>query len=211
VTAALPAWRRSNLGSTPWATIWSATIARRARTSESCEGSPDVRSAGAINATISQPATTDGRTLCATSYNADVPQDPPRPQQLDRRLGPIDAAAIVISNVIGVGIFIAPGIIHNCASPPVSGVGLVEIGICWATGMPNSTLRPRGKRPPAGGPAPRGLTGWISFVAGFAGAVLQALGRHYLGRFACGGTQSGIHDPGSRTAVALSPAPASWP
>ena len=32
---------------------------------------------------------------------------------LDRRLGPLDASAIVISNVIGVGIFTTPGVVAN--------------------------------------------------------------------------------------------------
>ena len=32
----------------------------------------------------------------------------PRPASLDRRLGPLDAAAIVVSNVIGGGIFFVP-------------------------------------------------------------------------------------------------------
>ena len=44
----------------------------------------------------------------ATSYNAEVPHHPPGAAELERRLGPLDAAAIVISNVIGVGIFITP-------------------------------------------------------------------------------------------------------
>ena len=33
----------------------------------------------------------------------------PPHDSLDRRLGPLDASAIVISNVIGVGIFTTPG------------------------------------------------------------------------------------------------------
>ena len=35
----------------------------------------------------------------------------PQSASLDRRLGPLDAAAIVISNVIGVGIFTTPGFV----------------------------------------------------------------------------------------------------
>ena len=36
---------------------------------------------------------------------------PPPPAVLDRRLGPFDAAAIVVSNVIGGGIFFVPVIV----------------------------------------------------------------------------------------------------
>ena len=36
---------------------------------------------------------------------------PPSRASLDRRLGPLDASAIVISNVIGVGIFTTPGVV----------------------------------------------------------------------------------------------------
>ena len=134
-------------------------------------------------------------TLRATSYNADVPQHPPRPQQLDRRLGPIDAAAIVISNVIGVGIFITPQIIAQAVPHPLGFLAVWFAGGLLAfTGAlayaELGTMRPRSGGEyvylrEGYGPLAAFLTGWTSFVAGFAGAIAAgALGAaDYLGRF----------------------------
>ena len=47
---------------------------------------------------------------------------------LDRRLGPLDAAAIVVSNVIGVGIFITPGYVATLLP---SGAAILGV---WALG-----------------------------------------------------------------------------
>jgi len=52
----------------------------------------------------------------------------PSHQQLERRLGPIDASAIVISNVIGVGIFTSPGIIAQMVPHPI---GMLSV---WLAG-----------------------------------------------------------------------------
>jgi basic amino acid/polyamine antiporter, APA family len=134
-------------------------------------------------------------TLRATSYNADVPHHPPGPQQLDRRLGPIDAAAIVVSNVIGVGIFIAPGIIAQLVPHPLLFLGVWLGGglLAFAGAMAYAelgTLLPRSGGEyvylrEGYGPLAAFLTGWTSFVAGFAGAIAAgALGAaDYLGRF----------------------------
>src|SRR5262249_57334879 len=49
--------------------------------------------------------------LLPSSQNEAVLAPPPPPISLERRLGPLDASAIVISNVIGVGIFTTPGVV----------------------------------------------------------------------------------------------------
>ena len=133
--------------------------------------------------------------LRATSYNADVPQQPPGPQQLDRRLGPIDAAAIVVSNVIGIGIFITPQIIAQAVPHPAGFLAVwLAGGLLAFTGAlayaELGTMRPRSGGEyvylrEGYGPLAAFLTGWTSFVAGFAGAIAAgALGAaDYLGRF----------------------------
>ena len=131
----------------------------------------------------------------STRYNAGVSDSTPHPQFLERRLGPIDAAAIVISNVIGVGIFITPGIIAQLVPHPVwflavwLGGGLLAFAGALAYAELGS-LRPRSGGEyvylrEGYGPLAAFLTGWTSFVAGFAGAIAaSALGAaDYLGRF----------------------------
>ena len=114
---------------------------------------------------------------------------------LERRLGPLDAAAIVISNVIGVGIFTTPGIIAQIVPHPVSMICVWLAGglLAFAGAMAYAELA--ALRPRAGGeyiylreafgPLAGFLTGWTSFVAGFAGAIAAgAIGAaDYLGRF----------------------------
>ena len=114
---------------------------------------------------------------------------------LERRLGPIDAAAIVIANVIGVGIFITPGVIATAVPHPMWIIGVwIAGGLLALAGAVAyaelATLRPRSGgeyvylREGFGGVAAF-LTGWTSFVAGFAGAIAAAavgVGS-YLGRF----------------------------
>jgi len=114
---------------------------------------------------------------------------------LVRRLGPIDAAAIVISNVIGGGIFFVPILV--AALVPSAGamlaVWLFGGILAFAGAMAYAELA--SLRPHAGGeyvylreaygPAAAFLTGWTSFVAGFSGAIAAgavALA-DYLGRF----------------------------
>ena len=126
-----------------------------------------------------------------------MPDVPPVPssQSLDRRLGPLDAAAIVISNVIGVGIFITPRIIATAVPHPLMFLGVWLVGglLAFAGAMAYAelgTLRPRSGGEyvylrEGFGPLAAFLTGWTSFVAGFAGAIAAgALGiSDYLGRF----------------------------
>ena len=120
------------------------------------------------------------------------------PDSLDRRLGPLDAAAIIVSNVIGGGIlFTPPQVAADVPNPWLFlSTWLAGGALAFAGAMAYAelaTLRPR-----AGGEyvylkAAYGrlaafLTGWTSFVAGFAGAmaanaVFLVL---YLDRFARG-------------------------
>jgi APA family basic amino acid/polyamine antiporter len=118
-----------------------------------------------------------------------------RARELQRRLGPLDSAAIVVSNVIGGGIFITPVFIASTAPDPLAMLGAWLVGglLAFAGAMAYAELA--AARPRAGGeyvylsgafgPLPAFLTGWTSFVAGFSGAIaVSALGlATYLGRF----------------------------
>jgi basic amino acid/polyamine antiporter, APA family len=100
---------------------------------------------------------------------------------LERRLGPLDAAAIVISNVIGGGIFFVPIIVAQLVPNPTAMLGVWLLGgaLAFAGAMAYAELA--AVRPHAGGeyvylrdaygPVAAFLTGWTSFIAGFSGAV----------------------------------------
>jgi APA family basic amino acid/polyamine antiporter len=117
------------------------------------------------------------------------------PVTLVRRLGPFDAAAIVVSNVIGSGIFITPVFIAAMSPAPLAMLGVWAVGgaLAFAGAMAYAelaTLRPRAGGEyvylrEAFGPLVAFLTGWTSFVAGFSGAIAaSAVGlASYLGRF----------------------------
>jgi APA family basic amino acid/polyamine antiporter len=121
-------------------------------------------------------------------------------RSLERRLGPLDASAIVIANVIGVGIFITPGIIAQNVPHPfgILGVWLAGGVLAFAGAMAYAelaALRPRSGGEyvylrEAYGPLTGFLSGWTSFVAGFSGAIAASAVAFaaYLGRFipACG-------------------------
>ena len=112
------------------------------------------------------------------ALNSDAPNGG---RGLERRLGPLDAAAIVISNVIGGGIFFVPVIVASLVpSPgPMLAVWLVGGALAFAGAMAYAELA--AVRPHAGGeyvylrdaygPLAAFLTGWTSFVAGFSGAI----------------------------------------
>jgi APA family basic amino acid/polyamine antiporter len=120
---------------------------------------------------------------------------PPPPAALERRLGPLDAAAIVVSNVIGGGIFFVPPIVAQFVpgAAPALGVWLLGGLLALAGAMAYAELA--ALRPRAGaeyvylreayGPMAAFLTGWTSFVAGFSGAIAaSAIGlAEYMGRF----------------------------
>jgi APA family basic amino acid/polyamine antiporter len=104
-----------------------------------------------------------------------------QPASLDRRLGPLDASAIVISNVIGVGIFTTPGIVASMLPNAAAILAVWALGgaLAFAGAMAYAELA--ALRPRAGGeyvylreafgPLAAFLTGWTSFVAGFSGAI----------------------------------------
>jgi APA family basic amino acid/polyamine antiporter len=114
---------------------------------------------------------------------------------LERRLGPLDAASIIVSNVIGGGIFLTPAVIAGLTGEPWTMIGVWLLGgaIAFAGAMAYAELA--AVRPDAGGeyvylrdafgPVAAFLTGWTSFVAGFSGAIAaSAVGfAFYLGRF----------------------------
>jgi basic amino acid/polyamine antiporter, APA family len=103
------------------------------------------------------------------------------PQVLERRLGPFDAAAIIVANVIGGGIlFRSPAV--AAAIPDATWFLLAWIGggvLAFMGAMAYAELA--ALRPKAGGeyvylreafgPLAGFLTGWTSFVAGFSGAI----------------------------------------
>jgi len=102
-------------------------------------------------------------------------------QSLERRLGPLDAAALIVSNVIGGGILFSPPQI--AASVPSAmlflSTWLAGGMLAFAGAMAYAELA--ALRPRAGGeyvylraafgPVAAFLTGWTSFVAGFSGAI----------------------------------------
>jgi basic amino acid/polyamine antiporter, APA family len=103
------------------------------------------------------------------------------PITLDRRLGPLDAAAIVIANVIGAGILFTPPAIASLVPHPIwflstwlAGGVLAFFGAMAYAEL--AALRPRAGGEyvylrEAYGPLAGFMTGWTSFVAGFAGAM----------------------------------------
>lgn len=117
------------------------------------------------------------------------------PVSLERRLRTYDAAAIVIANVVGVGIFTTPGIVAQMVPHPILILGLWVVGGAMALAgafayAELATLRPRAGGEyvylrEAFGPLAAFLTGWTSFVAGFSGAIAAgAVGlAAYLGHF----------------------------
>jgi APA family basic amino acid/polyamine antiporter len=119
----------------------------------------------------------------------------PPPASLQRRLGPLDGAAVVISNVIGGGIFFVPPIVAALVPHPAGMLGVWLVGGLLALAGAMAYAELAALRPQAGseyvylreayGPLAAFLTGWTSFVAGFAGAIAaSAVGlADYLGRF----------------------------
>lgn len=100
---------------------------------------------------------------------------------LERRLGPLDAAAIIVSNVIGGGILFLPPLIAAHVPNPMLFLGTWLAGgalaFCGAMAYAElAALRPRAGGEyvylrEAYGRLAGFLTGWTSFVAGFAGAM----------------------------------------
>jgi basic amino acid/polyamine antiporter, APA family len=126
---------------------------------------------------------------------APVRTAPVEPQGLQRRLGPLDAAAIIVSNVIGGGILFTPPQVAAAVPNPYMFLGTWVAGglLAFAGAMAYAELA--ALRPRAGGEyvylrAAFGklaafLTGWTSFVAGFSGAIAASavVLAFYVGRF----------------------------
>jgi APA family basic amino acid/polyamine antiporter len=114
---------------------------------------------------------------------------------LERRLGPLDAAAIIVSNVIGGGILFTPPLVAASVPNPWWFLSTWLAGgiLAFAGAMAYAELA--ALRPRSGGEyvylhAAYGrvaafLTGWTSFVAGFTGAIAASavVFTFYLDRF----------------------------
>jgi APA family basic amino acid/polyamine antiporter len=123
-----------------------------------------------------------------------IPPNPAVPS-LERRLGPCDAAAIIVSNVIGGGIlFVPPQIAAAVPSALLFLSTWVAGGLLAFSGAMAyaelAALRPRAGGEyvylrAAFGPLAAFLTGWTSFIAGFSGAIATSavVLAFYLGRF----------------------------
>jgi APA family basic amino acid/polyamine antiporter len=117
------------------------------------------------------------------------------PLQLERRLSAYDAAAVVVSNVIGSGILFMPAIVAGMVGNPGAMLAVWLGGgiLAFAGAMAYAELA--ALRPKSGGeyvylreafgPLAAFLTGWTSFVAGFSGAIAAtSVGlAAFLGRF----------------------------
>ena len=123
------------------------------------------------------------------AHPATSPQRPQQHSALERRLGPLDAAAIIVSNVIGGGILFTPPQVAAAVPHPWLFLGVWVAGgvLAFAGAMAYAELA--ALRPRAGGEyvylrAAYGrlaafLTGWTSFVAGFSGAIAASCGRSW--------------------------------
>ncbi|MFQ5572050.1 MAG: APC family permease [Rhodothermales bacterium] len=126
-----------------------------------------------------------------------MPQDvlTETPPVLRRTLGPFDGAALVVANVIGVGIFTVPGVVAGMVAEPFAFFAVWIVGGVFALIGALAYAELAAMLPRAGGeylylreafgPLAGFLTGWTSFVAGFSGAIAAAaIGfAAYLGRF----------------------------
>ncbi|MGE3578105.1 MAG: APC family permease, partial [Vicinamibacterales bacterium] len=127
--------------------------------------------------------------------SASTPAGSATASELARRLGPFDAAAIIVSNVIGGGIlFTPPQVAASVPSAPLflviwlAGGALAFAGALAYAELAAMTPRAGGEYVylrRAFGPAAAFLTGWTSFVAGFTGAIATSavVFAFYLGRF----------------------------
>ena len=114
---------------------------------------------------------------------------------LERRLGPLDGAALIVANVIGGGILFTPPQVAAAVPNAVLFLATWVAGglLAFAGAMAYAELAAR--RPRAGGeyvylgaaygPVAAFLTGWTSFVAGFSGAIATSavVLTFYVGRF----------------------------
>lgn len=109
-------------------------------------------------------------------------------------LGAVDGAMLVVSNIVGAGIFVTPGLVFAYLPSPLPFLGIWLAGgllalagaLCYAE---LAAMNPRSGGEylyirQAFGPLAGFLSGWTSFVAGFSGAVAAAAVGFavYLGR-----------------------------
>src|SRR3954453_3544421 len=128
----------------------------------------------------------------------DHQHSPPSPiadRQLARRLGPLDAAAIIVSDVSGAGILFTPPQIAAAVPAAIPFLATWVAGGLLAFAGAMSYAELAALRPRAGGEyvylrdafgrLAAFLSGWTSFVAGFAGAIATSavVLSFYLGRF----------------------------
>ncbi len=118
-----------------------------------------------------------------------------RPTQLRRVFRVRDGVALIISNVVGVGIFTTPAIIAKLVPEPSAMLALWIAGGCLALAGAMSYAQLGRMWPAAGGeyiylskaygPTAGFLSGWTSLIAGFSGAVAaSAVGLViYLGQY----------------------------
>jgi APA family basic amino acid/polyamine antiporter len=100
---------------------------------------------------------------------------------LGRRLGTLDGAAVVVTNVVGTGIFLTPAFIARNVPDPLPFLGLWVAGAVLSVIGALSYAELAAMRPRAGGeyvyireafgPLAGFLSGWTSLVAGFSGAI----------------------------------------
>ena len=126
------------------------------------------------------------------SAGASTPSAP----SLERRLGSLDGAAVVVSNVIGGGILFTPPLVAAAVPSPGLFLSIWVVGGLLALAGAMAYAELAALRPKAGGEyvylrAAYGrlaafLTGWTSFVAGFSGAIAASavVLASYVGRFA---------------------------
>jgi APA family basic amino acid/polyamine antiporter len=112
---------------------------------------------------------------------ASSPETSETSSSLERRLGPFDAAAVIVSNVIGGGILFTPPQVAAAVPQAALFLSTWAVGglLAFAGAMAYAELA--ALRPRAGGeyvylrhaygPLAGFLTGWTSFVAGFSGAM----------------------------------------
>ncbi|MFN2564074.1 MAG: APC family permease [Gemmatimonadaceae bacterium] len=112
-----------------------------------------------------------------------------------RELGTVDGAALVVSTVVGVGIFVSPGIVAGLVPSPLPMLAVWAAGGLLALCGALVYAELAATYPAAGGeyvyirrafgPLAGFLSGWTSLVAGFSGAIAAAgVGfAEYLGRF----------------------------
>jgi APA family basic amino acid/polyamine antiporter len=123
---------------------------------------------------------------------------------LERRLGPLDAAAIIVSNVIGGGILVTPPQVAASVPSALLFLSTWAAGGVLAFAGAIAYAELAALRPHAGGEyvylreaygrLAAFLTGWTSFVAGFSGAIAAnaVFFAVYLGRFV---PAAGVADP----------------